>query len=267
MLPPIVESEELERQLRDESLVLVDLSKPEVYAQAHIPGAVHLEYAQIVTARPPAMGLLPDDGALNAALSALGFTAEQQVVAYDDEGGGRAARLLWTLLATGHEHVALLNGGLHAWAAERRPLRAGSESRPRGHYRAARRDDVIAERTYIQQHLDDPGLALLDARSAAEYSGAKRFAERGGHIPGAVNLDWLETMDQNRALRLKPADALRARLASLGVTPDKEVVCYCQSHHRSAHSFMMLKSLGFERVRGYPGSWSDWGNRPDTPVA
>ena len=107
---------------------------------------------------------------------------------------------------------------------------------------------------------------LLDARSTDEYLGSKRFAERGGHIPGAVNLDWMQTMDRNRGLRFKPAEELRTMLTSLGVTPDREVVCYCQSHHRSAHSCMMLKSLGFARVRGYPGAWSDWGNSPDTPI-
>ena len=73
-------------------------------------------------------------------------------------------------------------------------------------------------------------------------------------------------MDQGRNLRFKPENWLRERLASLGVTPDREVIVYCQSHHRSAHSYIMLKTLGYERVRGYPGSWSDWGNRPDTPV-
>jgi thiosulfate/3-mercaptopyruvate sulfurtransferase len=130
-----------------------------------------------------------------------------------------------------------------------------------------RRDTVIADREFILRHLEDPAVVLLDARSPDEYRGVKRFAERGGHIPGAVNLDWLQTMDPARGLRLKPAQELRALLAPLGVAPDKDVVCYCQSHHRSAHSWMMLRSLGFERVRGYPGSWSDWGNQADTPVA
>src|SRR4030065_684334 len=201
-LPWIVEPEELERQLGQEAFLLVDLCKPEIHAQSHIPGALHLDYAQIVAVNKPVMGLLPGESQLNEVFSSIGLTPEHHVVAYDDEGGGRAARLLWT----------------------------------------------------------------LEARPADEYLGSKRFAERGGHIPGAVNLDWMQTMDRDRGLRFKPAQALRVMLTSLGVTPDKEVVCYCQSHHRSAHSCMMLKSLGYPRVRGYPGSWSDWGNSPDTPV-
>lgn len=265
-LPWIVEPEELERQLGQESILVVDLCKPEIHAQSHIPGAVHLDYAQIVAVNKPVMGLVPGESQLNEAFSSIGLTPEHHVVAYDDEGGGRASRLLWTLEAMGHTRYSLLNGGLHAWTLERRTLKSGDENRAHSRYRVQRNDTVIADKTYILKHLGDPAMALLDARSADEYLGSKRFAERGGHIPGAVNLDWLQTMDRDRGLRFKPADELRALLASLGVTPDKEVVCYCQSHHRSAHSCMLLKSLGFTRVRGYPGSWSDWGNSPDTPV-
>jgi thiosulfate/3-mercaptopyruvate sulfurtransferase len=265
-LPLVVEPEELESSPGAGPIVIVDLCKPEIYAQSHIPGAVHINYAQIVAARKPVMGLLPDDNQLNEVLSSIGLTRDHHVVAYDDEGGGRASRLLWTLDAIGHERFSLLNGGLHAWAGERRPLRAGNETRPHSRYRAQRRDSAIADKAYILKHLGDPSLALLDARSADEYHGIKRFAERGGHIPGAVNLDWIHTMDPGRQLRFKPAEELRTTLATLGVTPDKEVVCYCQSHHRSAHSYIMLRNLGFERVRGYPGSWSEWGNSPGTPV-
>ena len=265
-LPWIVEPEVLERQLGQESFLLVDLCKPEIHAQSHIPGAVHLDYAQIVAVNKPVMGLLPGESQLNEVFSSIGLTPEHHVVAYDDEGGGRAARLLWTLEAMGHARFSLLNGGLHAWTLERRPLKSGIETRAHSRYRVQRNDEVIADKAYLLKHLGDPALALLDARTADEYLGSKRFAERGGHIPGAVNLDWMQTMDRDRGLRFKPAQALRAMLTSLGVTPDKEVVCYCQSHHRSAHSCMMLKSLGYPRVRGYPGSWSDWGNSPDTPV-
>jgi thiosulfate/3-mercaptopyruvate sulfurtransferase len=266
LLPLLVEPEELESQLGLESILIIDLSKPDIYVQSHIPGAVHLDYAQIVAVNRPVMGLLPNDNLLNEVFSSIGLTPELHVVAYDDEGGGRASRLLWTLEAMGHTRFSLLNGGLHAWTLERRPLTSGTETRAHSHYRVQRYETVIADKTYILKHLGDPAVVLLDTRSIEEYLGNKRFAERGGHIPGAVNLDWVETMDRNRGLRFKPAEELRALLTSLGVTPDKEVVCYCQSHHRSAHSCIMLKSLGFTRVRGYPGSWSDWGNSPDTPV-
>lgn len=266
LLPRVVEPEILEDFLGNEQILVVDLCKPDVYARSHLPGALHLDYMQIVAMRKPVMGLIPEDTLLNDLFSSLGLTPEHHVVAYDDEGGGRAARLLWTLEATGHQDSSLLNGGLHAWAAEQRPLTAAREQRPRGQYRVQRIDAVIAEHDYIRANLENPDVRLLDARSIEEYRGIKRFAERGGHIPGAVNLDWLQTMDPNRGLRLRENQELLPILEKLGITPDKEIICYCQSHHRSAHSAIMLRNLGYPRVRGYPGSWSDWGNRPDTPV-
>lgn len=107
---------------------------------------------------------------------------------------------------------------------------------------------------------------LADTRSPLEYSGQKRLAERGGHIPGAVNFDGINAMDPQNNLRLKPADVLQQPLAGLGITQDKEAIVYCQTHHRSAHTYMVLKSLGFTKIKGYPGSWSEWGNQRDTPI-
>jgi thiosulfate/3-mercaptopyruvate sulfurtransferase len=107
---------------------------------------------------------------------------------------------------------------------------------------------------------------ILDVRTAAEFSGADKRAQRAGHIPGAVNVDWSQALVGGGDLRLRPADQLHTLYAAAGVTPDKEVILHCQSHQRSAHSYVVLKSLGYPRLRGYPGSWSEWGNTTDTPV-
>ncbi|MDH3452490.1 MAG: rhodanese-like domain-containing protein, partial [Gammaproteobacteria bacterium] len=127
-------------------------------------------------------------------------------------------------------------------------------------------DSVIADFSYISQRLHAPGMALLDARSLAEYTGARRSAEHGGHIPSARRLEWTDLMDPSRHLRLKPPALIRAQLQNLAIDATQEVIVYCQTHHRSALNYVALKWLGFERVRGYPGSWSDWGNRADAPV-
>ena len=265
-LPLVVEPQELERHLGEDSLLLVDLCKPAVYLESHIPGAIHLDYANIVAVNKPVMGLLPGDEQLIEIFSSIGLTPDRFVVAYDDEGGGRASRLLWTLDAMGHKQFALLNGGLHAWNMEQRSLTNKNEDLRHGQFRAQRNNAVIADKAYVLKNLGNPAVVFLDARSEDEFHGFKRFTERAGHIPGAVHLDWLTTMDRERGLRFKPAEDLRALLQSRGVTADKEVVCYCQSHHRSAHSYIMLKYLGYTQVRGYPGSWSDWGNSPETPI-
>lgn len=264
--PLILPPEQLEKSLGNRSWLIVDLCKPDIYHQSHVPGAVHLDYTHLVTAQPPVMGLMPDDDHLSTVFSRLGLTPDTHVVAYDDEGGGRASRLLWTLDVIGHRHFSLLDGGWHAWMAQRRPTLADQESRPTTHYSVTHQGVAQADLAYIRTHLGDPATVLVDARSPLEYRGEKRLAQRGGHIPGAVNFDWINAMDMQNNLQLKPAEVLRASLEELGVTPDKEVIVYCQTHHRSAHTYIVLKNLGYTKLKGYPGSWSEWGNLADTPI-
>lgn len=265
-LPLLIEPDTLEESLAYDNILIVDMNKAETYLKMHIPGAVQLDYLRIIASQRPVMGLVPDDTTLATLFSTLGIDADTHVIAYDDEGGGRAARLLWTLEVAGHTRISLLNGGLHSWANEGHPLDATPVSPTARTFHVNRNNGLAADSSYIREHLGEADCRLLDVRSPEEYSGLKRFAERGGHIPGAVNLNWTDAIDTSRNLRFKPDEALQALLTPLGITPDREVITYCQTHHRSAHSYLVLKYLGYERIRGYPGSWSDWGNNPDLPV-
>lgn len=261
----LIEPEALRPRLGEDGLLVVDLCKDTTYQQLHIPGAVHLPYNRIVASRHPVHGLLPGPEQLEQVFSAYGIGNETRVVAYDDEGGGNASRLLWTLEAMGHGHYALLNGGLHAWANEGHPINRERVDLQPAAFKAAPHAAAVAEPDRILQRLGDDDLSLWDARSSNEYRGISRFSQYPGHIPGAVNLDWLEVMDRRNNLRLKPEADLRDLLTGLGITPEKEVITYCQTHHRSSLAYFVLKYLGFEQIKGYPGSWSDWGNRDDTP--
>lgn len=265
-LPLILEPGALPPPGENSNLLIVDLCQPETYIKQHLHGAVFLEYAWLLRREPPVMGLLPEARQLANVLGAIGMTPQTHVVAYDDEGGGRACRFLWTLDAVGHTRYSLLNGGLRAWLGEGRPVTDTITTPGPADYPVTLAAQPLADRQYLLDHLDDAGVAILDTRSAQEYSGAKAYAQRGGHIPGAVNLEWTEAMDRASDLRLKPAADLRAMFEARGVTPDKTVVTHCQTHHRSAHTYIVLKSLGYTDIKGYPGSWSEWGNRSDTPV-
>lgn len=265
-LPLLIEPDDLEHYLNNPNVRVVDLCRADIYARQHIPGAVHLDYTKIIRNKPPVIGLVPDTTTLNEIFSDLGITPHTQVVAYDEEGGGKAARFLWTLQTLGHAHITLLNGGLAAWAAEGHRLDSAAVTVAPTTYSGNVNTSVIADRAYILGKLKNPAVCLLDCRTPREFSGEVRSAERAGHIPGAVNMDWLLAMDQARNLRFRTPDELRTLLTQRGVTPDKEVIVYCHTHHRSAHTYMVLKSLGYERVRGYAGSWSDWGNAKDTPI-
>jgi len=266
LLPLVTEPEQLEAVLGSDKLVVVHISKPERYAEFHVPGAIYLQGAQFVRVEKPLMGLLPHAGDLQQLLEASGISPDTHVVACDDEGGGWASRLLWTLDCIGHKHFSLLNGGLVSWGNEGFPVSRDEVHPGTGNYPVTYQDGPVADAEYILSRLDDSDFVLLDSRTPQEYSGKKKLAARSGHIPGAQLLNWVDTMDRHRNLRFKPETELRAMLEQRGITPDREVLCYCQSHHRSSHSYIMLKSLGYARVKGYPGAWSDWGNRPDTPI-
>jgi thiosulfate/3-mercaptopyruvate sulfurtransferase len=267
LLPIVVEPEQLKPLLGDQRLLLVDLSEPATYTLRHLPGAVNLPYQAIIRAEPPAMGLMPTETRLAQVLSGIGLRDDLHVVAYDSEGNGRASRFLWTLDVLGHPAFSLLDGGLAAGMAAGGEVQSGSvDPQPSQYTAKIRKPETVADLDYIRDRLDDPNLVILDTRSPGEYSGADQRAMRAGHIPGAVNLEWTRAMDPQHERRFLPEPTLRGMLEQLGVTPDKEIVTHCQTHHRSAHTYVLLKHLGYPKVRGYPGSWSEWGNREDTPV-
>ena len=264
--PIIIEPHHLEDLMGDPNLVIVDLCKAKQFAKAHIPNALFVPYGDIVRIEKPAMGLLPDNDSFSQLLSSLGVTDDSHIVAYDDEGGGCAARFIWTLYVFGHENASLLNGGLHSWANEGHALTNQPSTATPSDYWLTNSGMQTVTRDYILRHYNNTNVALLDARTIQEFTGEKKFAEKGGHIPGAIRYEWTDVMDKEHNMRLLDDDVIQAQLNDLGLTKDKEIICYCHTHHRSALSYLVLKKLGYENVKGYPSSWSDWGNQADTPV-
>ena len=269
MKPSVITVEELAERQGDGSnppnLLIAQVTSPDVYAAGHVPGAVHVAPADLVCGIPPATGQLPDREALTALFRRIGYTHGTVVVTLDDEGGGWAGRLAWTLDIVGNRNWRYLDGGLNAWAAAGLPLDRGAGPRvPPSDVEISIDSGPIAEADDLLDRLGDEDLVIWDCRSAAEFAGYRRAALRVGHIPGAVNLDWLDLMDRQRSLRL--VEDLEALLAASGVVPERDVITHCQTHHRSGLTYMAARLLGFPRIRAYHGSWSEWGNRPDTPV-
>lgn len=266
-LPMLLEPPELAENLDDPDLLIVDLSRGQVYDQAHVPGAIHLDFTSLVRGTQPVPGLPPEPGELAALLSGIGLTPKRHVVAYDDEGGGWAGRFLWTLELVGHDRWSYLNGGIHAWLADNQPTTTvPAEPRPSEYRVESFRDMPNVDMQYVLDHYQDEDVVIWDARSEEEYAGVRAFAQKGGHIPGAVHFEWTDAMDRDNHLRLKDLEQLRHTLEKLGITGDREVITHCQTHHRSGLTWLVGKLLGFERIRGYAGSWAEWGNQPDTPV-
>ena len=244
--------------------LVVQVTSPAVYEAAHVPGAVHVAPADLVCGIPPASGRLPTPEALTAVFRRIGYEHGREVVVMDDEGGGWAGRLAWTLDIVGNDNWRYLDGGLQAWIAAEEPVKRGPTEVTPSTVEICIDATPIAEAEDILDRIGDEELVIWDCRSAAEFTGQRRQAQRAGHIPGAVNLDWLELMDPARDLRL--VESLGTLLAGHGIEPQRDVITHCQTHHRSGLTYMAARLLGFPRIRAYHGSWSEWGNRRDTPV-
>lgn len=263
-LPLVIEPRDLASRLEADELILVDLSSAQRYAAGHIPRARFVDPKRTQLGQPPASGLLPEKAQLEQLFAELGHRPDAVYVVYDDEGGGWAGRFIWLLDAIGHQRYHYLDGGLHAWQAEGLPLSEEVPAPLAGTLELTLHDAPTATRAYLQSRLGADDLAIWDARSPAEYRGEKALASKAGHIPGAVNFEWTAGMDQARALRIR--QDMPSVLNQLGITPDKEIITHCQTHHRSGFTYLVAKALGYPRVKAYAGSWGEWGNHPDTPV-
>ncbi len=264
--------------------VVIDLRPAEAFAAGSIPGATHLDLWAVSLNDTDPAPLRAFMWMIVHVFETRGVNAEVPVVVYDDRSGLRAARALWFLEYFDHPNARLLDGGFSAWtraglpvvppgaavapavegAAEAAGAYAGSVKRDwAGGWPPARADRIATWRDVLDR-LGRPEVVLVDTRSEEEYCGRLVRARRGGAIPGAVHIEWTRTLDARGAF--KPPHELSALYAQAGVTPDKEVITYCQGGYRAAHTYVALRVLGYPRVRNYIGSWKEWGDREDLPI-
>jgi thiosulfate/3-mercaptopyruvate sulfurtransferase len=268
---PLVDAGWLAEHAHDPSVRVIDFrwyldgrSGLEAYRKGHIPGAVFVDLDGEVTGHRGGAGRhpLPPREAFQRMMQQAGLDRDSRVVVYDDQGGSPAARLWWMLRYFGHDAAGVLDGGLGAWPGE---LATGDEAVRRGDFVAAEPVGGMKVDYEAVRELTAPTV-LIDARSPQRFRGEVEPVDPvAGHIPGARNAPWEENLGPDG--RLRSPQELRQRFAALDIHEGSHAVAYCGSGVTACMNLLALEVAGLSGARLYPGSWSDWSNRPGAEVA
>lgn len=266
----LVQPDWLAGHLHDADVRIIEASVAKAtYDAAHIPGAVWLDcHRELLLHGDDSSGYVIPPEQFAALMSRLGVAPATTVVWYGDRHNSLAIRGFWTMDYYRHRApVYVLDGGRERWIAEARPTTDALAQIEQAAYPHPSAADESNRATIDQVRgaIGSEDAVVLDVRARSEYDGTNVRAARGGHIPGAVHVEWTDATAGDNVLM--PVEALRELYASRGVTPDKEIIAHCQLGIRAAHTWFVLKHvLGYPKVRNYDGSWQEWGNRGDTPV-
>ena len=229
-----------------------------------MPGAVHLDLFGISSIDTDPAPLNAFFWIIEHLLASRGVANDVAVVVYDETSGIRAARAFWFLEFFGHPNTRVLDGGFTIWQGHGLPATQKPQKPRATDWTGTRDSEILAGWRDVRDRLGDMARVIVDTRSDEEFCGTSVRAARGGAVPGAVHLEWTKNLGPDGAF--KPAAELRAMYEQAGVTPDREVVTYCQGGYRAAHSYLALRLLGYPHVRNYIGSWKEWGDRLDLPI-
>ena len=257
----------------DPGLVIVESDEDVLlYETGHIPGAVKVDWHTELN--DPVTRDYVDGEGFAALMSAKGISREDTIVVYGDKSNWWAAYALWVFTLFGHEDVRLMDGGRAKWQAEGREMTTEKPKPAPTEYPVVERDDSVI-RAFLPEVRDSLGdLPLIDVRSPEEYTGERTHmpaypeegALRGGHIPGAKSMPWGKAANEDGTFK-SAAELKELYTEQAGLGQSDEVIAYCRIGERSSHTWFVLKHLlGYENVRNYDGSWTEWGNVVGVPI-
>ena len=256
--------DQLKHKVGRPDLCVIDTRAAEQFCQGHIPGAVHFDLFGISIIDTTPAPLKAFMWMMLHLFELRGVNHEKEVVVYEETSGMRAARAFWFLEYFGHPRVSLLDGGIQAWRKPGYEVTTAVSPPKAAQFKHAEKDAILAAVDYLHHSLGRNDVQVLDTRSEAEYMGRNIRAARGGAIPGAVHLEWTHNLDPEG--KFKSQNELETMYRKLGITPEKEIIPYCQGGYRSSHSYLALRLIGYPKVRNYIGSWKEWGDRLDLPI-
>lgn len=261
----LLSTAELADMLANEEIFLIDARG--TVSDTLVPGATH--FSAISELRDPDYPVdhyLIGPDLFQEKMRNLGVNNNSKVVIYDDGNHLAAARLFYALDYYGFSNASLLNGGLAAWIEAGLPITDEYTVHDPGSFQFDVQEALMCDFDYILEASNDPNKIIFDARSAGEHSGEDVRAERGGNVPNSVNLEWSSVLEKEGVPKFLPAEEIRIMFENLGITPDKEVIPHCHTNVRGSHAYFTLRLMGYDSVRPYEGSWSEYGNRADAVI-
>ncbi len=267
----LVTTDWLAEHLEDDGLVVAEVDEnPDLYEEGHIPRAIKLHWREDL--QDPIERDLVEKDAFERLMGERGISNDTTLVLYGDKNNWFAAYAYWYMKIYGHQDVRILDGGRQKWIDESRELTTDVPTVAPATYTARERDETIrARRDEVREAIGRD--ALVDVRSPQEFSGEliaapgyeQEGAQRAGHIPSAQSIPWAQAVRDDGTF--KSAGELRELYGSKGIGPERAVTAYCRIGERSAHTWFVLRELlGYEDVRNYDGSWTEWGNLIDVPI-
>ena len=249
-------------------VVVLDARQAPLYLLGHVDGAYSVPPSQFLDKRGGVKSLVPTTTDFEILMERFGITPDTTVITYAEHDNPYAARLAWTLRYHGHENTLVLDGGYEKWSREGHPTSMlPTTAAVPSEYRVTSPGEARAEVDYVLTRLGNPGVLVWDTRTPEEYLGTRIRADRGGHIPGAVHLNWTELQHEVNGVNvLRPEAEIRALLAAHNINDGQEIIAHCQTGIRSSYATLVLQALGYNQVKNYDGSWIEWANNPDLPI-